>query len=87
MPVFEIEEYELHTSKHRVKADTIEDAIKMHRRQESDMVNDSLEYVEIPEDYGMSTDKMVDAGIDIELLEDEDFDMLAGIRDIREVKE
>lgn len=65
MTVFEIEEYELHTSKYRVEAETIEEAIQKHRDQESDFVDDSLVYSNIPEDYHMSEDQAQELGVDV----------------------
>ena len=69
MPIFEIEQYELHILTHRVTGDDETDAlVKFFQGIEGEAV--SFEFVGIPSDYGMSlgenrdlTDRLFDLGI------------------------
>ncbi len=55
MSLYEIEQYELHTMKYRVEADSEADAItKLLQQGEGDPINNSLEFADIADDYGMS---------------------------------
>ena len=54
MPLYEIEQYELHTMKYRVEADSEADAIGRLLMGEGEPVDDSLEFVNIIDDLGMS---------------------------------
>jgi hypothetical protein len=60
MPTFEIEQYELHAMKHRVEAKNEADAIAKLFNGEAEPVDDSLEYIEVAEDYGMPADQNQD---------------------------
>ena len=53
MPNFEIEQYELHSMKYRVEADSRAEAIKKLLHGEGQPVDDSLEYIGIAEDLGL----------------------------------
>lgn len=87
MPVYEIEVYELHSSKWRVKADTPELAVASYLRNDGVMVDNSQEFIEtsdnsapieemtIPLDPG----KLESAGVEL------DDGRVSGIRDIEEV--
>jgi hypothetical protein len=57
MPMFEVEQYEIHTSKYRVEADTMSAAIKAVMDGEATVVDNSQELIEIPDDYGMPADE------------------------------
>ena len=54
MPTFEIEQYELHVMKYRVEANDEADAIAKLYKGQADPIDNSLEFVEIAEDQGMS---------------------------------
>ena len=54
---FEIEQYELHTMKYRVKAKDEADAIARLLNGEADPVDNSLEYIEVTQDYGLPVDE------------------------------
>lgn len=56
MPVYEIEQYELHTQTYRVKAASEAEAIVKVLDGEADPVDNTLEYVEVAEDFGMPVD-------------------------------
>ena len=60
MPKYEIEQYEIHTTKYRVEANSEAEAIVKVFDGEAEPVNDSLEYVEIAEDIGLPVDEYRD---------------------------
>lgn len=53
MPVYEIEQYELHTMIYRVKADDPAEAIVKLLDGEADPVDNSQEYIEIADERGL----------------------------------
>lgn len=56
MPVYEIEQYELHTQKYRVAAATEAEAIAKLFAGEAEPLDSSLDFVEVAEDFGMPAD-------------------------------
>ena len=57
MPIFEIEQYELHSTKYRTEAKDQADAIARLLNGEAEPIDDSLEYIEVADDYGMPVDQ------------------------------
>jgi len=57
MPMYEIEQYELHVSKYRVEAKSDADAITKLFNGEADLVDNSTEYIEVADDLGMPVDE------------------------------
>ena len=57
---FEIEQYELHTMKYRVEAANEAEAIAKLFQGEGEAVCDSLEYIEVAEDFGLPVDEHLD---------------------------
>ncbi len=57
MPTFEIEQYELHMMKYRVEASNEAEAIKKLFDGEGEPVDNSLEYIEVADDFGMPVDE------------------------------
>ena len=57
MPTYEIEQYELHTSKYRVEANSTGDAIAKLFAGEGEPVDQSLEFIEVADDYGLPADE------------------------------
>lgn len=53
MPVFEIEQYEVHAMKYRIEADDVSQAIVKLLDCEGDPVDDSLEYIEVDDERGL----------------------------------
>jgi hypothetical protein len=53
MKTYEIEQYELHTMRYRVEANTEAEAIAKLFQGEGEAVDNSLEYIEVAEDFGM----------------------------------
>jgi len=57
MPTFQIEQYELHVIRYKVKARNEAEAIAKVLNDEAEPVDGSLEYVEVAEDFGMPADE------------------------------
>ena len=57
MPMFKIEQYEIHVQTYRVEADSEAQAITKLFNGEADPLDGSLEYVEICEDRGLPTEE------------------------------
>ena len=57
MPTFEIEQYELHTMKYRVEANSEAEAIKMLFVGETDAEDNGLDYIEVCEDMGLPAEE------------------------------
>ena len=57
MPIFEIEQYELHSATYRVEAKDEAHAIARLLDGEADLIDNSLEYIEVADDYGMPADQ------------------------------
>lgn len=53
MPIFEIEQYELHTTTYHVEADNIAEAIVKLLDGDGDPVDNSTEYIEVADDKGL----------------------------------
>ena len=57
MPTFEIEQYELHAMKYRVEAATEAEAIRLLLDGEAEPVEQSQDFIEVAEDFGLPTDE------------------------------
>jgi hypothetical protein len=57
MATFEIEQYELHVQKYRVEADSEAEAIAKLLDGEAEAVDNSLEYIEVAEDFGLPAEE------------------------------
>lgn len=55
MAVFEVEQYELHSCKYRIEAATAAEAISKVFEGTETMVDNSDDYIEVAEDWGMPT--------------------------------
>jgi hypothetical protein len=55
MPTFEIEQYELHTTKYRVEAASEADAIVKLLNGKAEPVEQSQDFIEVADAYGMAT--------------------------------
>jgi hypothetical protein len=53
MPVFEIEQYLLHTERYRVQANSETEAIARVFQGEADPIDNSLDFIEVADKYGM----------------------------------
>ena len=57
MPTYEIEQYELHTVKHRIEAATEAEAIAKLFQGRAESVCQSQEFIEVAEDFGLPVDE------------------------------
>ncbi len=57
MPEYEIEQYELHVMKYRIKAKDEAEAIRRLLDGEAEAVDNGLEYIEVAEDFGLPVDQ------------------------------
>jgi hypothetical protein len=57
MSTFEIEQYELHIQKYRVKAASEAEAIAKLLDGEAEAMDNGLEYIEVAEDFGLPADE------------------------------
>jgi len=57
MPMFEIEQYEIHKATYRLRADSEADAIAKLFDGDGEFVDNSQEYVETCEDLGLPVDE------------------------------
>ena len=57
MPTYELEQYELHVTKYRVEATDEGEAVAKLFAGEADPMDNSTEYIEVAEDYGMPVDQ------------------------------
>ncbi len=57
MPTFEIEQYELHTMKYRVEATSEAEAIKELFDGDGEAVDNSLDFIEVAEDFGLPVEE------------------------------
>ena len=57
MPKFEIEQYEIHTQRYRVEADSEAEAVKRLFDGKASAVDGGLEYIEVAEDVGLPVEE------------------------------
>lgn len=87
MPMFEIEQYELHAMKYRVEAATEAEAIKRLLDGEAEPVEQSQDYIEVAEDFGLPTDEYRELADELRALGVAvDDAVIPSIRSIREVE-
>ena len=87
MPTFEIEQYELHTMKYRVEASTEAEAIKKLFDGDSEAVDNSLDYIEVTEDFGLPVDENRELADELRALDvSVGEDIIPSIRVIEEVE-
>jgi type III secretion system FlhB-like substrate exporter len=87
MPTYEIEQYELHAMTYRVEADSKAHAIARLLDGEADPSDNSLDYIEVADDYGIPVDEnreladqLRSLGVNI------DDDIIPSIRNIEQVE-
>ncbi len=88
MPIFEIEQYEVHAMKYRVQADSEAEAIAKLLDGKAEAVEGSLEYIEICEDLGLPTDEYQEVTDELRALDvSVDEAIIPSIRSIMEIEE
>ncbi len=86
MPIYEIEQFEMHTQKYRVEADSEAQAIKRLFAGEADVVDGSLEFIQVVDDCGLPVDEYRDLADALDALgESVDDDVIPSIRCIVQV--
>jgi len=83
--LYEIEQYELHTMKYRVEANSEAEAITKLLNGEADAVEGSLEFIEVAEDLGLPTDEYRDLAETLRALDVSVEDVIPSIRGIEKV--
>ena len=88
MSSFEIEQYELHVLRYRVEADSEADAIVKLFQGEGDPIDDSLQFINISDDHGMSLSENPDLSsqlFDLGVVKSGE-NVIPSIRSIRQVE-
>jgi hypothetical protein len=80
--IYTIEQYELHSMKYEVEAKSEAEAIFKLLNGEGKPLDDSLDYIEVAEDYGMSSDENIDITKDLAKLGMVVKDIIPSIRSI-----
>lgn len=57
MPIFEVEQYELHVQRYRVEAADGAEAITKLFDGEAEPIDNTLEFIEVASDFGLSVDE------------------------------
>lgn len=88
MPIYEIEQYELHAQKYRVEADSPAEAIGKLLDGGADVIDGGLEYCNVAEEYGMPSDANQDLtdellGLDVDIADG----VIPSIRSIKQVSD
>lgn len=88
MPMYEIEQYEIHTTKFRVEAKSEAEAIKKLFDGEAEAVDDSQEHIEVAEDFGLPVDEYRDLADELrELGVSVGDDVIPSIRNVEEIED
>lgn len=82
---FEVEQYELHSVKYRVRAKDEASAIKKVLDGEAEVIDNSMEYIETAEDVGMPSDENRNLAEALEVMGVDCEDIIPSIRSIEEV--
>jgi hypothetical protein len=88
MPLYEIEQYELHVQRYRIEANDEADAIGRLLMGEGDPIDNSLEFINIADDLGMALSENPDLSsqlFDRGILKSGD-DIIGSIRSIKQVE-
>jgi hypothetical protein len=86
MPIYEVEQYELHSMKYRVRAKSEAEAISKLFDGEAEPVEGSLEFIEVAEDLGLPADEYRELAEALRALGvSVDVDVIPSIRSIKRV--
>ena len=86
MPIYEIEQYEMHTQKYRVEADSEAHAIQRLFADEAEVVDGSLEFIGVADDFGLPVDEFHNlAEVLRDLGETVDDDVIPSVRSVAQV--
>jgi hypothetical protein len=87
MPIYQIEQYELHTQKYNVQAKSEAEAIAKLLNGEAEAVEGSLEFIEVAEDMGLPADKYLDLADALQKLDVSVNEVIPSIRSIAKVED
>ena len=85
MPVYEIEQYEIHAQKFRVRAKTEAEAVKKLYAGEADAVGEVAELIEVCNDLGLPAEEYQDLADALHKLGVTVDDVIPSIRSIEEI--
>lgn len=85
MKTYQIEQYELHSQKYRVEADSEAESIAKVFSGEADPVDGSLEYIEVAEEFGLPADEYPDLADALQARGIRVDDVIPSIRSVEEV--
>ena len=87
MPLWEVEQYEIHIQTYRIEAANEAEAIKKLFDGEAETADGGLEYVEVAEDLGLPAEKHQDLADELRALgESVDEHIIPSIRAIRRLE-
>ncbi len=86
MPIYDIEQYELHAMKYRVEADNEAQAIAKLFNGEADPVCQSQDFIEVAEDFGLPVDENLDLADELRDLGISVTEVIPSIRSIAKVE-
>ena len=87
MPLYEIELYELHVQKYHIAAVTEAQAIQQLFAGGGDAVPNSLAYIEVCQDFGLSADEFPELAGELRALGMEVSEEISGIRNIETLEQ
>jgi hypothetical protein len=86
MPIYEVEQYELHVERYRDEANREAEAIAGLFNGKADPVDGSLEFIEVADDVGLPVDDNADLADALRALDIAiGFDIIPSIRSIKEI--
>lgn len=88
--LFAVEQYELHASTYHVRARTAGEAVSKVFEGDGDLVDNSLEFIEIAEQYGLPIDVCPELVKELEACEAEHLvgsDAISGLRSVTALDE
>ncbi len=87
MPIFQIEQYEIHTQTYQVEAENEAQAIEKVLAGEAEAIDGGLEYIEVAEDLGLPVDEYRDLANELRALDvTVGQDVIPSIRSIEQIE-
>ena len=85
MPQFEIEQYELCITKYQVEASSEAEAIAKLLNGEADAIDNSQEYIEVADDYGLPSDENQELAAELRELGVSVEEIIPSIRSVEQI--
>ena len=86
MPMFEIEQYELCITKYQVEASSEAEAIAKLLNGEADAIDDSQEYIEVADAYGLPVDEHQEMAAELRNLGVSVNEIISSIRSVEQIE-